>query len=150
MKKLIILAGIILSIPFHQSFSRQPDSLKLLQSVFNDSLIHRNLFKPQEFETQPAVFYEKTMCFSYLQNILTYENHNCLHQKSAVGMIRKLRFRENKASVKIYREDSNLFVKVRLVRDAECQPWRIRKRLIYNNLIKSKKQDRILIFTYDS
>jgi hypothetical protein len=129
--------------------SAHNSEVSLLKVVLNDSIIANQMSLYSEIDSVAFALYEKTGIYSYNHGKIKFTEHHCAETiPSHVGVIRKMKYKETKATVKIYFMENNAYyTKVKLRRYDANQSWSIHSRLMYKPFHIPRSQPRFFHYS---
>lgn len=135
---------------FYTVASSQTPKISILNTVLNDSIISNYIADYGGIQTDSYVLFEESGYFFYNNGILEFKEHSCGIAPSISGIIRRIKYRPTKASVKIYFNEKNTYyTKVKLEQQIINGPWQIKSRLIYRNFKFPREQSRLIYYSYN-
>ncbi len=146
MKYLISMSVFLLSLVT----SAQESKTKLLEVVLTDSVINKYMVNLGGVDIDMYKLFHESGYYLVNNGIVEFEEHNCNNNNSMYkqyGIIKKIKIKNTKASVKIHFTPNNN-TRVRLRKEAK--KWRVQSRLIYRNWRFPRNQQRLVYYSFDS
>lgn len=146
MKYLFSLSVILLSL----GTSAQDSKTTLMKVVLTDSVINKYMVNLGGVDSDVYKLFHESGNYLFNNGIVEFEEHNCDNNNSIYkqyGIIKKIKIKKTKATVKIYFTSSNN-TRVRLQK--ESKNWRIKSRLVFRSWRYPKKQPRLVYYSFDS